>query len=222
MKASFPLSLKVSLWLLLNLLLLGVVALIFFIVQGGLSWDALVAGAAGNRLQSLGTVVAGEVAASSEKARDAVLARFSAAYGADFFLVFNENQKVFGGPVELPPSIWQRIEMRPPRGGPGPAGMGPNAEPGRFRPPGNPPQMEPRGQRGPPGAGFQRGPGAGSGLGSGPDRRELPGDRGRPPRFLLHTAQPAAYWLGVLVPMTATASMADGPPQRAMLLVRTT
>ena len=69
MKVSYPLSLKVSLWLMLNLLLLAALGLGFFVVNGGLRWDALVAGPSGERLQSLANVIAGETAEASGEAR---------------------------------------------------------------------------------------------------------------------------------------------------------
>ena len=43
MKVTYPLSLKVSLWLLLNLLLLTALGIGFFVLHGGLGWDALAA-----------------------------------------------------------------------------------------------------------------------------------------------------------------------------------
>ena len=65
MKIRFPLSLRISLWMLLNLLLLAAVAAGFFVAQGGLGWTALVAGPTGDRAQSKLNVIAAEVAAAS-------------------------------------------------------------------------------------------------------------------------------------------------------------
>src|SRR5687767_8450653 len=100
MKVSYPLSLKVSLWLVLNLLLLAGLGIGFFVINGGLRWDALVAGPSGERIQSLANIVAGEAAAASGDARTAVLKRFGSAYRADFYLFNVEDGQIAGPPVE--------------------------------------------------------------------------------------------------------------------------
>src|SRR5205085_5388269 len=87
-KVTYPISLKVSVWLLLNLLLLAAAAVGFFVVQGGLNWTALLAGPAGEHAQSTANVIAGEAAVATRgENRDAVLKRFGVAHGAEFFLV---------------------------------------------------------------------------------------------------------------------------------------
>ena len=58
MKVSYPLSVKVSFWLVLNLVLLAALALGFLVAKGGLGWDALVAGPGGDRMHSLANVIA--------------------------------------------------------------------------------------------------------------------------------------------------------------------
>src|SRR5688500_3915488 len=102
MKVSYPLSLKVSLWLMLNLLLLAVLGIGFLVARGGLSWDALVAGPSGSRMQSLANVIAGEVSAASGEARTDVLKRFGAAYNTEFYLFSIDEKQVAGAPIELP------------------------------------------------------------------------------------------------------------------------
>src|SRR5262245_53069336 len=123
MKVSYPLSLKVSLWLMLNLLLLAALGIGFLVSRGGMGWDALVAGPSGDRIQSLANVIAGEASAASGEARNAVLKRFGAAYDVEFYLFNIEDGQMAGNPVELPPEVRARMEFRPPRMGPG--GFGP-------------------------------------------------------------------------------------------------
>ena len=55
-KVTYPLSLKVSLWLAANLLLLAILGASFFITQGGVGWSALVAGPSGDRVQALSLI----------------------------------------------------------------------------------------------------------------------------------------------------------------------
>jgi two-component system, OmpR family, sensor histidine kinase CpxA len=113
MKVSFPLSLKISLWLLLNLLLLGAAAIGLIVAQGGAGIDALVRGPAGQRLQQLASAIAGEYAVAEPAARDAVLARFGAAYDAEFFLLHHELSRA--APPPLPPDVLARsYEQLPP------------------------------------------------------------------------------------------------------------
>ena len=114
MKVSFPLSLKVTLWLLLNLLLLGAAAIGFLVAQGGIGWDSLVIGTSGDRLHALSNVIAGEVAAAPRANRDAVLARFGAAYHADFIVMRNRGAQLAGIPLELPPGVRARVDEGPP------------------------------------------------------------------------------------------------------------
>ncbi|MGH7958160.1 MAG: sensor histidine kinase [Opitutaceae bacterium] len=135
MKVSYPLSLKVSLWLMLNLLLLTAVGIGLLVVRGGIGWNALVAGPNGDRMQALANVMAGEVAATGSLARTGVLKRFGAAYNAEFFLFTLDGTQAAGATVELPPEVRARMEFRPPGIWPGgfrPGGFGPRSS-GRSR-----------------------------------------------------------------------------------------
>jgi two-component system sensor histidine kinase CpxA len=123
MKVSYPLSLKVSLWLMLNLLLLAALSIGFLVARGGIGWDALVVGPTGERMQSLANVIAGEASAATGVARTAVLKRFGAAYHADFYL-FTFDEAAAGAAVELPAPVKAKLEMRPPRIGPDGFGRG--------------------------------------------------------------------------------------------------
>ncbi|HVU35824.1 MAG TPA: HAMP domain-containing sensor histidine kinase [Opitutaceae bacterium] len=192
MKVSFPLSLKVTLWLLLNLLLLGVAATAFLIAQGGLSWDSLVAGPAGERLHALATVVSGEVAAADPAARNDVLDRFGAAYHANFVIVRNHGAELAGKPVTFPPEVRQRIDE-------GPLDEVPHARPG---------------------LGLRRGPGGPPGMTSGnPPRGRGRGQPfGMPARggFLVRGGDPVRWWVGLRVPFPQAGDL----PAPATLVLR--
>src|SRR4051812_23690132 len=102
MRLTFPLSLKVTLWLLLNLALLGAVGLGFLVVPGGAGWSTLVDGAAGGHLQLLADAAVTEAARAENAAeRDAIFARFIASQGADIFLFHNDGRQLAGPRVEL-------------------------------------------------------------------------------------------------------------------------
>ncbi|HVS50887.1 MAG TPA: ATP-binding protein [Opitutaceae bacterium] len=211
MKVSFPLSLKISLWLLLNLLLLGAVGVGFLLAHGGLGWGALMSGPAGDRVQSIGDILVGEINAATPAGRDAVLARFSQAYGAEFSLFYNRGTQIAGVPVKLPEAV--RAQLVPPaREGPmrdaafaAPPDMPPRADelpPARGGAPGmQPPPAD--GERPP---GMQRPP---------PDGERPP--RSEPPvraegrargRFLIHDN---GYWIGLRVPFRASEDELPAP-----------
>ncbi len=118
MKVTYPLSLKISLWLLLNLVLLAGLGVGFLVVQGGMGWSALIVGIAGDRAQALANIIAGEAAATSGESRNAVLARFGTAYKATFSVFRGDGTQVGGEKVELPATVTSRLEFWPrgPRG----------------------------------------------------------------------------------------------------------
>jgi two-component system sensor histidine kinase CpxA len=196
MKVSFPLSLKVSLWLLANLLLLATAAGAFYVSQFGFGWNSLTRGALGERLQGIGDSIASDLNVEPEGVRPAILGSRSAKYGAEFFLFRNDGVQLAGHAVELPAPV--RDELRKgflrgeePPGGPGPRPPRPRPTRADGPPDGRPPFDD----RGPP---EDRPP---------PPGRPAP--KGRPPgsprmsegRFVFRTAEPAATWIGLRVPV---------------------
>ena len=170
MKVPLPLSLKISLWLVLNLLLLSAAATAFFVSQGGVGWDSIVRSPAGAQLHSLANLMSGEAAAAPAGKRDAVLARFGAAQHAGFFIFDNDGSQLAGPQLELPAEVIARLtESRntppppPGRGAPPDAFAPSRREPPRIGP-------SPRGEA-----------------------RSLG-------RFLIRTSAPAAYWFGLRAP----------------------
>jgi two-component system sensor histidine kinase CpxA len=179
----------------------------FFVVQGGVGWDALLAGPTGDHALMKANVIAGEVAAASAENRPAVLARFAAAYKVDFVLLRGEEVAVSTTKLELPAAVKARTEMRFMRRGTmvvrGERGDGaPSAEvrppPGEFDPSRHP---EP-GEFGPPRGDFGSGRGEPGGA---PPRGEVMWDPARErerTRFIIHSASPAGYWVGLRVPFS--------------------
>jgi two-component system sensor histidine kinase CpxA len=239
MKVSYPLSLKVSLWLMLNLLLLAALALGFLVMQGGLRWDALVAGPSGDRMQALANVISGEASAATGDARTAVLKRFGEAYNAEFFLFTIDETQVAGTPVELPPEVRARMEFRP--GGMGPGGFrgGRGGRRGMKVELDGPPHPD-SGEKGPrelekgPREGFEKSlppprefekgvPDKGRGGSPEAGRREPPPGMkliGEPPaigRFVVRGGSPVGYWVGIRVPFVAPER---GYPMPAKIVAR--
>ncbi len=213
MKVSYPLSLKVSVWLMLNLLLLTALGIGFFIVQGGLGWNALVAGPSGTRAQAKANIIAAEVSAAAQANRNAVLERFQAAYGVDFYLFRGFDGQVAGGAVELPPAVQARIDSwrqlfrlpfgRGSRGPGGPGAAGPRdrveREGGETAPRRPPPSPDDAIRRDPPP----------------PENVETLRER-ETGRFLIRSEAPGAYWIGLRVLFTGT----TGRPSPALLVAR--
>ena len=181
MKISFPLSLKVALWLLLNLLLLVAVGVGFFLAQSGASWNSLVSGPAGERVQGLANLIGGELSATPSSARDTVLTRFGAAYGVELYLFSHDGGQLAGKAIVLPAAVTQRLAPPHPRRGPRLEPQLDQPEPGMRRLPdenGPPPPREP------------------------PDRRM---------RFLLRAGEPAQYWIGMRLPVDEEPGMPSTP-----------
>ena len=246
MKVTYPLSLKVSLWLVANLLLLAVLGVGFFVVQGGLGWSALVAGMTGDRAQAKMNIIAAEFSAATVANRNAVLERFKSAFGAEFFAFRNFEGQIGGATIELPDELKGRLEIYrrtprwpfgrgfgPPGGGGQRGGFGPPSEGGyRTREKGEKdgaPRREP-----PEGVGIRResppdgarreppefgGPEGGPGVEGGPDRRPEPPDPARERefgRFIVRVGSPPTYWLG----MRAFIASERGRPAPGMIVAK--
>ena len=215
MKRGLPLSVRILLWAMLNLLLLAGVGWWLFRGQFGLGLDALLAGRAGDRLQSMAEVLGGELARTPQAEWNAVLARNAQAYELKLMVARPDGQYWAGEPLELPPAVRQRLHerlpgdfrpggpafrregARPPeapppetRTGPGPTRPGGPGQtipeiPPPPAPDGRPPGPPDRGRAGPPGP-------------NGPDPRRGPPTRR--PRFLIRAGNPPQYWAGIPLP----------------------
>ncbi len=217
MKVSYPLSLKVSLWLMLNLLLLAGVGVGFFVVQGGLGWSALLAGLTGNRAQAKVNIIAAEVSAATAANRNAVLARFKVAYGAEFYLVRGGEGQIAGPPANFPAPVQARIdefrqlgrwpfnrEFGPPGGRGARSDFGPSPDGSRGslrdRNEKDAPRREPPPEFGGPGSPAERRT----------EPPEPPRDR-EPGRFIVRAGSPASYWLAMRTPFIASDRGRAGP-----------
>lgn len=182
----FPLYTKILGWFFLNLLVLGVAAVIALFFQFRFGPELLVAGAAGDRLNALSGVVREEIHAHPRPEWDAILDRFSSAYQVHLVLHRNDGSFVAGNRITLPPEVMQRLSEGRPEGR-GPEVRGPSGGRRGPPPPGGDPLRE-FPEAGPP-----------------PERRDR--DRDRPPsgrpgvRFVVRTVDPTRYWIGLAIPV---------------------
>lgn len=208
MKFNYPLSLKVSVWLLLNLLVLGAVAVAFFVAQGSMGWTALLSGRIGARVQAKANTIASEVAlAVTPEERATLLRHFETEHNVELTLIRLDEIRTAGVRRELPPTVQARIEaMRRPFGPGGGRGRGGGPEEvrgligrGGLRPP-------------PPGDMERK-------EGDGPSFPPPPGP-GRPREFdriIERAGTPHAYWLALRVGLGADER---GRPPRGVMVIR--
>lgn len=148
MKWRIPLSIRFLVWLALNLVILAVV--FGLLLRSEFRFEALIAGAAGERVQKVSDVLSGELGSRPRTEWTATLERFSQTYGVRFALLDDRGQPLAGPLLEIPPEVHER--MRVPRGG-----LGGPGGPRRGGPPGSAEGAVPS-RRGGPGAmrGFVR------------------------------------------------------------------
>jgi len=190
MKVTYPLSLKVSLWLLLNLLLIAIAGVSFYWTQFGRGWDSLGTGALGGRLLAAGDNIMSDVHSVGPTERDTVMAAHGERLGVDLYLFLNEGRQIAGKSVTLPLRLAQALDRGPRRGGragdPRVAERSASADASLAAPP----------------------------LGKGPGRSQrLAGMEGR---MIFRTENPNETWIGLRVPVFSE----SGPPLPGTLIVR--
>jgi len=197
---SLPLYARVLGWFFLNLLLLA--AGVFFVArfQFRFRLDSLLMGNAGERLDSVGAVVAGELRFHPRTEWDAILTRLGQGYGLKLLGYTPEGLQVAGEATVLPDEVRARFGELRGRGGP-PGDRGPGTYPGAG-------ERRERGDRidrngllptrpgeGPRSGDWGRPPEpsgeGGSGIGSNPR------GGGARPRFLVRSVSGGGYWIGL-------------------------
>jgi two-component system sensor histidine kinase CpxA len=133
MPRRFPLSAKIVLWFLLNLLLLAVLFIALLRAQFHPGPDWLLSRSANDRIDALSDIIVSELSQEPPAQWDATLNRFDSGYQNKVrFLAFDgRGQRLAGKAVELPDDVRHRL-MEP--RGPAPHGPPPFAE-GSDRPP---------------------------------------------------------------------------------------
>lgn len=193
MRIRFPLYARMLTWFFLNLVLLAVIALVFFKAEGHIRLSSLFLGQAEERMQSVGEVINAELNQSPPAEWNRILKLFSDSYHLRFYLFRNDGQQLAGSTVTLPREIRSRVE-RPPRNGPRPSVRSDGRPNPDGRPNIDPPALllPPEGQ---PDEEFRRprrsdGPEENNRQFNPPDRRRA----GEPPAVLISTANPHQYW----------------------------
>lgn len=224
MKTSFPLALKIGLWLVANLLLLAAVALTVLWSSGGIGgWMQR---GIGDRLRTVADNISTELNAEpSDFGRELLLRGYMRDYDLTFVIFLNDGTQVAGPEVELPEAVYRRLTE-----GPRHAENRRTAEAGgdrygdaRERPAEDRPPPEERRSRPPPRERDRLGPPPhhrrdgpppprreridGERPGDGPVATFLGGVEDRPPRGRLgdgriveRTEDPAQWWMGARVP----------------------
>lgn len=198
MKTGLPLYAKILIWFFLNLLLLVLAFWIGIRAQLYSGFDTLLSARAGERMQVLGDLVGGELRDAPVTEWNRVLARFSAAYRVQLFLLDGGSKVLAGGSVTLPETVLQK--------------MGTAGSTGAVRP---------RGRGGPPwaasGTTATEGGGMGMGMGGMGGMGGVGGGdgMGRQFKFFIRTDSPTRYWAGVRLPAVA----AGHPEWRPITLV---
>jgi two-component system sensor histidine kinase CpxA len=171
----FPLAWKILLWFFLNVLFLALVAVGVAQVHLRLRVDALLAGRADERLQTLAGQLVPELEGHRQTEWGEILARFADRHRVRIAVFRNDGDKIAGDIDPLPAEVLARLKDSDRRGPPDPPRGGEPFARGDFdRPP--PPPREP---------------------GIGPPQRD---DRPAPrDKFVLSAGSPTAYWIGLRV-----------------------
>ncbi|HAM72344.1 MAG TPA: hypothetical protein DCM86_11930, partial [Verrucomicrobiales bacterium] len=178
MKLRLPLYAQILGWFFMNLVLLGVVFLLFVRMQFHVGADWLLTFGAGDRIDALAEGVLSDLRSGGRDQWAGILQRAAEPYGVDLGLVSGDPRGGGIGMTNLPPLIRERVMQR----GGGPPG---------GRPPRRGPPLQGPGER-------ERGPGGRGPLdGFGPPG----GGGGGYPKFMARTEDPTRYWVVVRLPI---------------------
>lgn len=107
MKRRLPLYAKILLWLSLNLVLLGIAAVV--ILGRPIGLDLLLVGPMGGRIRGVTAVIMTELRQHPSSEWDTVLQRHSDAYGVKFLLFRIDGTQLAGEPTPLPEEIQEAL-----------------------------------------------------------------------------------------------------------------
>jgi len=96
-------------WFFLNLAVLSVIFYLFARVELRLGLDSLLLSAAGDRIQAVGNLIAQELSEGGRPQWDAILRKFTEAYGIEFTLFLNDASQLAGSETVLPTAVRQKI-----------------------------------------------------------------------------------------------------------------
>src|SRR5437867_4649943 len=109
MRLRIPIYGQILAWFFLNLAVLCAILYLLARVEFRLGLDSLLLGAAGERIQAVGNIIAQELSERGPPEWDAILRRFSDAYGIEFTLFLNDASQLAGSKTILPAPVRQKI-----------------------------------------------------------------------------------------------------------------
>ena len=229
MRLRLPIYAKVVGWLFLNLLLIGIIGFLFIRDELALGLNSILAGEAGQRIQTLTDQVVNDLRAAPDDEWDSVLADWNKKLPVTLLAFGASGTQIAGVKTELPPEVKNQVTSN---GGGSRAKLPRRLPPPRLAQPvdsGNESEVfyPPQG-RGRPDGGRDasmngetrpRGPGRPSGPGGLGPRPGGPGGI-RPAefsRFTVRTTDPTRYWVGVRAPLFG--KVGEGRQPVALMMV---
>lgn len=100
---------KILLWVLINLLVLGVVLYFVFNLQFNFAPNSPLLGAMNERIEIIAEMIATESNGKSRAERDEILRKYSDNYGVEFTLFANTGEQLGGKEIQLPTQIKESL-----------------------------------------------------------------------------------------------------------------
>lgn len=190
------LYLKIILWMLLNLALIGGLLIGITGLRYQFDPDRFLVFTQNSQFEVISRVIADELRELTADEQNEILDRYGKTWQVDLVLFAPHGRQLAGRPMTLPEQVNQQLQL--PLFPPGRPQSGERPPPpGPEGPPGPPP---PSSQMGPPDAPAQRGP----------------GQSPRPRGFLIRTTGPTLYWAGARIPYS---NSSNGQPGRGAVLI---
>lgn len=111
---------KILLWFFLNVLVSGLVLIIFFSQQ--VPSVTRIFGESSNGIRAVAQLITSEIREKTKAERDAILQRYAEAYQVELLLYTSAGEKLAGKEVDLPKEVMQQITAPPPMRPPPPGG----------------------------------------------------------------------------------------------------
>src|SRR5262249_37668289 len=128
MRLRFSLFTKILCWFFLNLLLLAVALVLIFNLQFNVNPLSPLFGQSSKRIEAVGQLISEESRNKTREERDAIVQRYTEAYGVTFFLFANDGRQLGGKEVTLPADVMVILRKDRPRDEPPPPDMLPPAD----------------------------------------------------------------------------------------------
>ena len=108
------LALKFLYLLIAYITLLVVFPLLSFNAKFGIGWDALLQSPAGSHVDSVADAINEQLRTSPSASWNGILKNFGGIYQVKYYLFDGNGEQLTGDPINLPPTLAQKIRMMPP------------------------------------------------------------------------------------------------------------